>query len=787
MGTVCDDGWDIKAANVVCRELGFSRASGASLQAKYGQGSGTIWMDDVSCQGDEVSLRECTYDTDTSDCSHSDDASVECEVMVRLVNGGASYGRVEVYYSGQWGSVCDTSWDINDANVVCRQLGFFSASAAPGGAKYGEGSGTIWIDGVNCKGDEASLLQCRHRKWVVSSCRHSRDASVECLSVRLVNGGALYGRVEVYYSGQWGTVCDDDWDINDANVVCRELGFSRASGAPHQAKYGQGSGTIWMDGVSCQGDEASLKECTYDADTSDCSHSKDASVECEVMVRLVNGGASYGRVEVYYSGQWGTVCDNGWDINDANVVCRQLGFFSASAAPKGAKYGEGSGTIWIDGVNCKGDEASLLQCRHRKWLTSSCSHSRDASVECLSVRLVNGGALYGRVEVYYSGRWGSVCDDDWDINDANVVCRELGFSRASGAPLQAKYGQGSGTIWMDNVSCQGDETSLKECTYDADTSDCSHSEDASVECEVMVRLVNGGASYGRVEVYYSGQWGTVCDYSWDMKDANVVCRQLGFLRASGAPKRAKYGEGSGTIWIDGLNCEGAEASLLQCPHRKWVESYCSHSKDASVECEGVRLVNGGALFGRVEVYYSGRWGTVCDNSWDINDAMVVCRELGFSRASGASTRAKYGQGSGAIWMDGVNCQGDETSLLQCTYDADTSDCGHSEDASVECEVMVRLVNGGASYGRVEVYYNGEWGTVCDDNWDINDANVVCRQLGYSRASGAPDSAKYGQGTGTTWMDEVRCQGDEPSLLHCAHNGMGHENCVHSEDASVECV
>ena len=77
-----------------------------------------------------------------------------------------------------------------------------------------------------------------------------------------------------------------------------------ASGAPRQAKYGQASGTIWMNGVNCQGYEPSLKECTYDADTSDCSHSEDASVECEVMVRLVNGGASYGRVEVYYSGQW---------------------------------------------------------------------------------------------------------------------------------------------------------------------------------------------------------------------------------------------------------------------------------------------------------------------------------------------------------------------------------------------------------------------------------------------------------------------------------------------------
>ena len=103
-------------------------------------------------------------------------------------------------------------------------------------------------------------------------------------------------------------------------------------------------------------------------------------------------------------------------------------------------------------------------------------------------------------------------------------------------------------------------------------------------------------------------------------------------------------------------------------------------------------------------------------------------------------------------------------------------------------VVVRLVNGGASYGRVEVYYSGRWGTVCDDYWDINDANVVCRELGFSRATGAPYSAKYGRGSGTIWMDDVKCQGGEGSLLQCSHRGWGQTSgCGHNEDASVECI
>ena len=82
------------------------------------------------------------------------------------------------------------------------------------------------------------------------------------------------------------------------------------------------------------------------------------------------------------NGIWGTVCDDGWDINDANVVCRQLGFLSASSAPLVANYGQGSDPIWIDNVNCQGGEALLFKCTHRGYGVHDCSHGEDASVVC---------------------------------------------------------------------------------------------------------------------------------------------------------------------------------------------------------------------------------------------------------------------------------------------------------------------------------------------------------------------------------------------------------------------
>ena len=105
--------------------------------------------------------------------------------------------------------------------------------------------------------------------------------------------------------------------------------------------------------------------------------------------------------------------------------------------------------------------------------------------------------------------------------------------------------------------------------------------------------------------------------------------------------------------------------------------------------------------------------------------------------------------------------------------------------------VVRLVNGPTSHeGRVEVYYNGEWGTVCDDGWDLNDAQVVCRQLGFDSANDVIDatvSAYYGQGSGQIWLGNVNCVGNESTVVNCSHDGWGNHSCSHGEDAGVKCT
>ena len=114
-----------------------------------------------------------------------------------------------------------------------------------------------------------------------------------------------------------------------------------------------------------------------------CLSTDQTVITAKDKIRLVGGrNSSEGRVEILHNHVWGTICDDYWDLADANVVCRQLNYDHALEAVRYAGFGRGDGPIWLDNVNCYGSESYLTQCQFVGWNCSDCHHWEDAGVRC---------------------------------------------------------------------------------------------------------------------------------------------------------------------------------------------------------------------------------------------------------------------------------------------------------------------------------------------------------------------------------------------------------------------
>ncbi|XP_041070323.1 scavenger receptor cysteine-rich type 1 protein M130-like isoform X5 [Carcharodon carcharias] len=628
-------------------------------------------------------------------------------VKLRLANGGSRCaGRVEIHYRGKWGTVDDYSWDLQDAAVVCRELGCGTAVSAPGSAHFGEGSGPVVTYNVQCSGNEAALRDCKSASWDHYSWSHSADASAICSDHRFPRLVSLdsqcSGRLEIQFGTTWGTVCELHWDWNDASVVCQQLQCGVAVSVGKGTYFGEGTGLLRSIKFDCKGNETSLTDCPISpVNQNVCTHMNDVGVSCSGKhgPRLVGGEERCsGRVEVLHGEQWGTLCDIHFGLEDASVVCEHLQCGAVKEIPRNSPFGQGTGPVWKENYRCRGNESRVTECPVTSGENFNCSHGNVASVICSdeswSLRLTNGGSRCdGRVEIYHNGRWGRVQDSLWDLSDATVVCKQLGCGVAIAAYTFANYGESEGPVWVNDVQCGGNESHLRNCSSFAMNSSLNESVGVGVLCSEhkQLRLSDGGSPCaGRVEIYYNGTWGSVCDDSWDLTDAGVVCKQLHCGKALDVTLPASCGPGSGPVWLEGLECSGEESYLWQCPSEYWGAHDCSHKEDVKIMCSdsdvGLRLIGGNTnCSGRVEIMCKNNWSTVCDDSWDMADANVVCRQLHCGSALLATGGAAFGQGEGDMWFDEVRCTGSESFLSDCPSLASAqSDCDHKEDASVIC-------------------------------------------------------------------------------------------------------
>ncbi|KAJ8030427.1 Neurotrypsin [Holothuria leucospilota] len=755
-----------------------------------------------------------------SDCFNGEDEEGCPDIpTVRLVGGiRGNEGRVEIFHDGVWGTVCDDLWDDRDASVVCRQLGFGDSGDALRYAHFGSGVGPIWLDNVGCTGSENRLEECRSPGWGIHNCGHSEDAGVRCEydvpTVRLVGGNTTYeGRVEVFYEGEWGTVCDDDWDENDAAIVCRQLGLGSSGEAFRTATFGSGTGPIWLDNVACRGYERRIESCrSNDWGDHNCGHYEDAGVRCNDDLATLPPAVP---TSTGSDGQcYPNPCRNG-----GNCIDLGPGFPFLCLCPSGT-FGPNCESFLsttppafpfpttFNGLCSPGPCRNGGSCLDLGTSYICLCQPQNYGINCeLSLEVETSTSLFTSLGYDYgyeyttSNPYEAFCDRD--PCRSRGICIELGVSFLClcqtdfyGDTCEFSYYEED--EYMTTISNGGDFM----------TTELPFSFDVAVDADSPVTITSPGYPES-LPKFKKGTWVISAPFGYGIQ-IEAVDIDFGyssrFLLGSGSTVgRNVFSEFSSHSYRD-------FGPLLLRSSDIWFkftsEDYSRNRgfvfKVTAVEGIGIRNIyylmeNDQTIIESPN--YPVNYPVKVDEIWNFEAAEGLGFVVSFSDFSLEENWDYVTIGSGnepnpkaitAKWTgysipESVSINANS---LWMRFTSDLSNTSRGFRAQVAVEVIpsaIRLVGGNSeTEGRVEIFYNGIWGTVCDDSWDRNDAQVVCRELGFGEYGDALSYSSYGPGVGQIWLDNVRCNGNELRLEDCRSNEWGIHDCNHYEDASVRC-
>ncbi|XP_078018098.1 scavenger receptor cysteine-rich type 1 protein M130-like [Epinephelus lanceolatus] len=336
-------------------------------------------------------------------------------------------------------------------------------------------------------------------------------------SVRLVGGKShCAGTLEVKHKGEWRPVSDVkagfQWTLREADIMCSEMDCG--SVISMRSRKLSSLESVWAIGSDCVRSGFALSDCKIS-----WISSSSVDLNCSDPVRL-DGGDSHceGYLMVKHDGVWRLVDD--LTLREADFACKDLNCGSAVSVGRGKGYLERS--VWVIDPDCVQSGSPLRECA-----ISNSSYNVVHLTCSESVRLVNGPSLCsGRLEVKSNQQWSSVCETDFDQQDAEVVCRELGC----GSPLffqGALYGEEEDPVWTKEFQCGGHESALLDCGSSGPARNtCSPGNAVGLTCLDPVRLVGGDSRCAGYLEVKQGDWKKVSDLGWTLKEADFACRAL---------------------------------------------------------------------------------------------------------------------------------------------------------------------------------------------------------------------------------------------------------------------